>query len=150
MMLSCGLLMYVTAPVRVLLVHPGGPYWRSEDLGAWSIPKGLADDGEDPLVAAQREFEEETGLKARAPFLELTALKQKGGKLVRCWAFKGDDNAKLQPGLSTFELEWPPKSGRLVAFPEIDEVALFAVELALRKILPGQAGFIRELEARLG
>lgn len=150
MTLSCGLLMYVNAPLRVLLVHPGGPYWRGKDLGAWSIPKGLVDDGEDPLAAAQREFEEETGLKPQAPFLELTALKQKSGKLVRCWAFEGNDTMKLEPGPSTFELEWPPKSGRRVAFREIDEVSLFEIDLALRKILVGQAQFVRELEARLG
>ena len=103
----------------------------------------------EPLQAALREFTEETGLKAREPFIELTALKQKSGKLVRCWAFEGDANARLAPGASMFELEWPPKSGRRVAFPEVDEVRMFSVEDALQKISPGQAGFIRELAARL-
>lgn len=149
MQVSCGLLMYVKAPLRVLLAHPGGPYWRRKDLGAWSIPKGLADTREEPLAAARREFEEETGLKAKAPFVELTPLKQKSGKLVRCWAFEGEARANYAPGASTFDVEWPPRSGKRASFPEVDEVRLFAIEQAQAKILPGQAGFIRELEQRL-
>lgn len=150
MIVSCGLLMYLTLPFRVLLAHPGGPYWRGKDLGAWSVPKGLPDTGEDHLAAAIREFEEETGLKPNPPFIELTPLKQKSGKLVRCWAFESaDDSPALAPGVSTFELEWPPKSGQRIAFPEVDELQLFAFDEALSKILPGQAGFVRELERRL-
>lgn len=130
MQVSCGLLMYASAPLRVLLAHPGGPYWRGKDDGAWSIPKGLADPGEEPLQAALREFTEETGLKAREPFIELTALKQKSGKLVRCWAFEGQAQQSYQPGASMFEVEWPPKSGKQASFPEVDELRLFAVNQA--------------------
>lgn len=132
----------------VLLVHPGGPYWRGKDEGAWSIPKGLPDPGEDQLAAAQREFTEETGLAAKGPFLALTPLKQKSGKLVKCWAFEG----KRQPipiGQSTFEIEWPPHSGKRATFPEVDRAEFFSPEEALMKILPGQAPFVRELEALL-
>ena len=111
MTVSCGLLMYLKAPLRILLVHPGGPYWRGKDLGAWSAPKGLPDPGENDLAAAIREFEEETGLKPRAPFLELSPLRQKSGKLVRCWAFEGDPSAPIKLGASRFEIEWPPGSG---------------------------------------
>lgn len=149
MQVSCGLLMFVRTPLRVLLAHPGGPYWQGKDLGAWSIPKGLAEAGEDPLATAVREFEEETGLTPQPPFHELAPLKQKSGKLVRCWVFEGEAQASYAPGASTFELEWPPKSGKREAFPEVDEVRLFEIEEALGKVLPGQAGFIRELEERL-
>jgi predicted NUDIX family NTP pyrophosphohydrolase len=139
--------MYVPEPLRVLLVHPGGPYWRNKDLGAWSIPKGLVDAGEDPLAAAQREFTEETGLVAAAPFLELKPLKQKGGKLVRCWAFQGRDTPVILGG-SKFEMEWPPRSGRKQTFPEVDDAQLFSVDEALRRILAGQAAFVHELHDR--
>ena len=149
MTVSCGLLMYLKAPLRVLLVHPGGPYWRGKDLGAWSAPKGLPEPGEIDLAAAMREFEEETGLKPRAPFLELSPLKQKSGKLVRCWAFEGDPSAPITIGASRFEIEWPPGSGRTESFPEVDEARLFSPSEALTKILPGQAGFITELQALL-
>lgn len=149
MPVSCGLLMFVRAPLRVLLVHPGGPYWRGKDLGAWSVPKGLAEHGEDALAAAIREFEEETGLKAEAPFMHLAPLKQKSGKLVQCWAFEGNPSAPIAPGASTFELEWPPRSGKRASFPEVDDARLFELPEALLKILPGQAGFIRELASRL-
>lgn len=149
MELSCGLLMYVTAPLRVLLAHPGGPYWRGKDLGVWSIPKGLAGPDERPFDAAKREFTEETALAPRPPFLELTPLKQNSGKLVRCWAFEGEAQDTFAPGASSFELEWPPKSGKRARFPEVDALELFDIEKALTKILPGQAGFVRELRARL-
>jgi predicted NUDIX family NTP pyrophosphohydrolase len=150
MTVSCGLIMYLAAPLRALLVHPGGPYWQGKDKGAWSVPKGLANPGEDELAAAIREFSEETGRNARGPFIELTPLKQKGGKLVRCWAFEGDADAIVEPGASTFEMEWPPRSGRHTSFPEVDDARLFEITEALEKILPGQAGFLRELETRLG
>lgn len=149
MAVSCGLLMYLAAPMRVLLVHPGGPYWRGKDNGAWSIPKGLPDPGEDQHAAAVREFEEETGLQPRGPFLDLGVLKQKSGKLVRCWAFEGDPDAAIAAGSSRFEMEWPRHSGRRQSFPEVDDARLFSVDEALQKILPGQASFIRGLEVRL-
>jgi predicted NUDIX family NTP pyrophosphohydrolase len=105
--------------------------------------------GEAPLDAARREFHEETGLTARAPFEELEPLRQKGGKLVRCWTFAGDAATPPAPGASTFEIEWPPGSGRFVTFPEVDAVSLFSLEEARRKILPSQAGFIAQLIDRL-
>lgn len=148
MTVSCGLLMYLTTPLRVLLVHPGGPYWRGKDLGVWSIPKGLADAGEDELAAAQREFREETGVAPRGPFFDLGALKQKSGKLIRCWAFEGDADAVIAPGPSQFEIEWPPRSGRRAFFSEVDDARLFEIEAALLKVLPGQADFIRALATR--
>ena len=150
MQISCGLLMYTrsaSGPL-MLLVHPGGPFWRNRDEGAWSIPKGLADADEDLLSAAQREFTEETSLIAKGPFIELTALKQKSRKVVHCWAFEGEAKP-LMTGASHFDLEWPPRSGRMQRFPEVDDARLFAVQDALKKILPGQAGFIRELTAYL-
>jgi predicted NUDIX family NTP pyrophosphohydrolase len=142
--------MYVRndAGLRVLLAHPGGPYWRNKDLGAWSIPKGLAEDGEDLLAAAQREFREETSLTPRPPFAPLTPLRQKSGKRVHCWAFEGEDDlAGFSSGL--FEMEWPPRSGRMASFPEIDRIALFGLDEAHQRIIPGQAGFIDELDALL-
>lgn len=148
MTVSCGLLMYLKAPLRVLLVHPGGPYWRGKDNGVWSIPKGLPNPGEEQLDAAQREFLEETGITPRGPFIDLDTLKQKSGKLVRCWAFEGDAGAKIAPGPSLFEMEWPPRSGKRACFLEVDEARLFELDEALRKILPGQAGFIRALAER--
>jgi predicted NUDIX family NTP pyrophosphohydrolase len=149
MSVSCGLLMYLKAPLRVLLVHPGGPYWRDKDKGVWSIPKGLPDPGEDEFAAARREFNEETGITPLGPFLDLGALKQKSGKLVRCWAFKGDDAAEISPGRSQFEMEWPPRSGERAFFPEVDDARLFEFEDALQMILPGQAPFVRDLAARV-
>ncbi len=147
---SCGLLSYTRLPegLAVLLVHPGGPYWRGKDLGAWSIPKGVAEDGEDLLAAARREFKEETNLEARPPFLELTPLKQKSGKTIHCWAFEGEhDLARFKSG--AFTLEWPPRSGMNVEFPEVDEARRFFLEEARAKIVPGQAPFIAELEKAL-
>ena len=148
--LSCGLLMYSMAEgaVSVLLVHPGGPYWRGKDLKAWSIPKGLPEPGEDLLAAAQREFFEETGLQAQAPFSPLTPIRQKGGKIVHCWAFRGDA-APVGVGASQVEIEWPPRSGKRVSFPEIDDAQLFDLATASEKILPAQLGFLLELEALL-
>jgi predicted NUDIX family NTP pyrophosphohydrolase len=144
---SCGLLMYSHAggALTVFLAHPGGPYWRRRNEGAWTIPKGEPLPGEDLLVAAQREFSEETGLKPSGPFVPLAAISQKGGKIVHCWAF--ESKAATAPPLvsNTFEIEWPPRSGRVQSFPEIDRAGFFPIDEALRLILPGQAGFIREL-----
>lgn len=150
MKVSCGLLMYLKAPLRVLLVHPGGPYWAGKDKGVWSLPKGLPDPGEDELAAAMREFEEETAIAPRGPFLSLGGLKQKSGKLVRCWAFEGDAGAVIAPGPSKFEIEWPPHSGQRARFAEVDDARLFDIDEALTKISPGQAGFIRALATALG
>src|SRR5690242_20004649 len=146
MQLSCGLLMHTprdVAPLRVLLVHPGGPFWRNKDRGAWSIPKGLAENGEDALDAARREFFEETGVHPTPPFRELTPIVQKGAKMVRCWTFEGEERPIL-PGASGFEIEWPPRSGKRAWFPEVDQLGFFALAEALVKILPAQAAFLRE------
>jgi len=140
--------MYVGAPPTVLLVHPGGPYWRNKDAGAWSIPKGAPAPGEDLLAAAQREFREETGLEPRGPYLKLTPRRQPSGKLIHCWAFEGDgDLSKFQSG--RFELEWPPHSGKMLSFPEADRAELLPIDLATTKLLAGQRPFLRELATLL-
>lgn len=147
---SAGILLYrlVNGATEVLLVHPGGPFWAKKNLGAWSIPKGEFDDDEDPLAAAIRETEEETGLKASGEFIELTPLKQKSGKLVYAWALQKDiDPAKVKS--NHFEIEWPPKSGTKRSFPEIDKAAWYGLDEARKKIIEGQASFITELELKL-
>lgn len=134
--------------IEVLLVHPGGPFWAGKDLGAWSIPKGEYDDTEDPLAAAQREFGEETGWLAAPPFFPLGSVKQRSGKVVIAWAFEGDhDPATLAS--NTFEMQWPPRSGRLQVYPEADRAAWFDAADARRKIIASQAGLIDELERLL-
>jgi predicted NUDIX family NTP pyrophosphohydrolase len=148
---SAGLLMYRIRDgvVEVLLVHPGGPYFRNKDEGAWSIPKGEVEPDEDRLMAARREFEEETGLAPSGPFVALTSVRQKGGKLVDAWAFKGDCDPSTIAS-NTFTMEWPPRSGRQVTFPEIDRSGFFDLDTARRKINPAQASLIDELAALLG
>jgi predicted NUDIX family NTP pyrophosphohydrolase len=149
--IAAGLLLYRrrSSGLEVLLVHPGGPFWARKDLGAWSIPKGEIDPGEDPAAAARREFREETGLDVSDPGLPLGQRKQPGGKLVHIWAAEGDfDPARLQS--NTFELEWPKGSGRMRTFPEVDRAAWFELPEARRRILPGQAPFLDALTAALG
>jgi predicted NUDIX family NTP pyrophosphohydrolase len=134
--------------LEVLLVHPGGPFWRKKDAGAWSIPKGEFDQ-EDPLAAAKREFTEETGMQLEGEPVALTPQKQKGGKVVYGWMIEGDvDPSRIQSNV--FELEWPPKSGKMQVFPEIDKAEWFPTEVALKKINPGQAPLIRELIEKIG
>jgi predicted NUDIX family NTP pyrophosphohydrolase len=129
---------------EVLLVHPGGPFWTKRDLGAWSIPKGEFVPGEDPLTAARREFEEETGIVPKGEFIPLTPCRQAGGKVVHAWAFEGDcDPAKIVS--NTFVLEWPPGSGRRQEFLEVDRAAWFPLEVAKLKLVSGQVGFVEEL-----
>jgi len=143
---SAGLLLYRdrAAGVEVLLVHPGGPFWARKDDGAWSIPKGEFADGEDPLAAARREFEEETGMRPEGEFSTLVPVKQPGGKMVHAWAVRGDfDPAGLRS--NTFSMEWPPRSGRLSEFPEVDRAGWFTLDDARRKILKGQAGVLDQL-----
>ena len=131
-----------------MLVHPGGPFWAKKDLGAWSIPKGLADDGEDLLDAAKREFLEETGMAVDGDFLELGAHKQPGGKTIVAFACEGDfDPASLKS--NAFSLEWPPGSGRTAEFPEVDRAAWYSIDEALKKINKGQRPIIAALEALL-
>jgi predicted NUDIX family NTP pyrophosphohydrolase len=132
------------AAPEVLLVHPGGPFWTKRDLGAWSIPKGEFAPGEDPLAAARREFEEETGIMPAGEFIPLSTRRQPSGKLVHAWAFEADCDP-LTIVSNTFEIEWPPGSGRRQAFPEVDRAAWFPLDLALRKLVSGQAGFVEEL-----
>jgi predicted NUDIX family NTP pyrophosphohydrolase len=146
---SAGLLMYRRSRegLEVLLVHPGGPFWKKKDDGAWSIPKGEYGAGEDPLDAARREFQEETGLVAQAPFTPLTPIKQPGGKIVQAWAFEGDRDAEALKS-NTFSMEWPPGSGRRQEFQEVDRAGWFGIEDAKRKILRGQVGLLAELATR--
>ena len=128
-------------------MHPGGPFWAKKDEEAWSIPKGELAVGEAPLIAARREFEEETGCRAQGPFIPLTPITQRGGKIVQAWAVEGDcDPAQLRSNL--FSLEWPPKSGKRQQFPEVDRAEWFSVPVALQKINPAQRGFVSELTTR--
>jgi predicted NUDIX family NTP pyrophosphohydrolase len=147
---SAGILMYRirNQTLEVLLVHPGGPFWARKDLGAWSIAKGEYDLGEDPLEAAKREFQEETGHPANGRFLALGQIKQPGGKVVTAWALEGDLDAQSIRS-NTFTMEWPPKSGKMSVFPEVDRAGWFAMDLAKDKILKGQVGFLEELEKML-
>jgi predicted NUDIX family NTP pyrophosphohydrolase len=148
--ISAGLLMYRwrEGELEVLLVHPGGPLFRNKDAGAWTVPKGLVEAGEELLAAAEREFEEETQLKPRGPFLALTPIKQKGGKLVHVWAFQGDcDPAAIVS--NQFRMQWPPRSGKWQEFPEIDRAEFFDAESARRKINAAQAALIDQLQTLL-
>ena len=143
---SAGLLLFreTAAGLEVLLVHPGGPFWAKKDDGSWSIPKGEFEDGEEPLAAAKREFEEEMGVPATGEFMLLKPLKQPSGKLVFAWEVRSDfDPSRLKSNM--FSMEWPPKSGRQREFPEVDKAAWFDVETARRKILKGQAPFLDQL-----
>jgi predicted NUDIX family NTP pyrophosphohydrolase len=143
---SAGILMYRRGKngLEVLLVHPGGPFWAKKDLGAWSIPKGEYSEAEEPLAVAMREFEEETGLRPQGDFQPLGELLQPGRKIVTAWATPGDfDVATLKS--NTFEMEWPPKSGRKTAFPEVDRAEWFSLDRARQKILPGQKEFVYRL-----
>jgi len=147
---AAGLLLYRrrSLGVEVLLAHPGGPFWARKDLGAWTIPKGEIDPGEDPVSAARREFREEIGLDVTAPVEPLGQIKQPGGKIVLIWAAEGDfDPARLAS--NTFEMEWPKGSGHVRIFPEVDRAAWFDLGEARRRILPGQAPFLEALVTSL-
>lgn len=157
--LSAGLLLYrrpatradERAPaddaVEVLLVHPGGPFWARRDDGAWSIPKGELDQGEDPLAAAEREVTEELGMPVPpGPRRDLGEIVQRGGKRVHAWAVEGDVDPATVQG-NHFELEWPPRSGRVQSFPEVDRAAWFTLSSARRKILPAQTELLDRLAA---
>jgi predicted NUDIX family NTP pyrophosphohydrolase len=145
-----GILLYRRgeAGLEVLLVHPGGPFWAKKDLGAWSIPKGEHDEGEDAQACARREFEEETG-SAPAPgeLLDLGSVRQKAGKVVQAWALEGDlDPAGVRS--NTFTLQWPPRSGQVREFPEVDRAEWFPVDAARARINPAQAAFLDRLGER--
>jgi predicted NUDIX family NTP pyrophosphohydrolase len=142
--------MYRTTSGRleVLLVHPGGPFWRRKDLGAWTIPKGEYGPDEDPLGAARREFQEETGRQPHGPFLPLAAVKQAGGKAISAWAFEDDwDPAQLHS--NTFTVEWPKGSRKFQTCPEVDRAQWFDLPEARRRINPAQVAWLEELERRI-
>jgi predicted NUDIX family NTP pyrophosphohydrolase len=148
---SAGILLYRVRgdAVEVLLVHPGGPLWTSRDLGAWSIPKGEYQQDEEPLAVALREFEEETGHPPpRAGLLELGAVRQRNGKVLTAWAAPGDLDASATAS-NTFTMEWPPRSGNLQAFPEVDRAEWFGLDTAREKLLGGQAELLDRLVAAL-
>ena len=146
--ISAGILAYRrNRELEVLLAHPGGPYWRSKDLGSWSIPKVVVESG-DVVACAKREFNEETGLVADGSLLALTPLRQKSGKIVHAFALEADFDLTAFSS-NQFEMEWPPRSGKLQSFPEVDRIAYFTAATARRKILPGQRAFIEELVRKL-
>ena len=148
---SAGVLLYRRsgAGLEVLLVHPGGPFWQRKDIGAWSIPKGEFDATETAEVAALREFREETGVTLAGALIALAPVRQSRGKVVHAFAMEGDlDPATIHS--NTFDLEWPPRSGRVQAFPEIDRAAWFALDEARRRIVAGQQPILDELAIRFG
>lgn len=147
---SAGLVLYRRAAggLEVFLAHPGGPFWRGRDAGAWTIPKGLLDQGEAPLDAARREFQEETGLAPGGPFLPLGSVRQKAGKTVHAWACEGDaDPARVSSNQT--RTEWPRGSGRWITYPEVDRCAWFPLAEARDRLNPAQVEFIGRLEAAL-
>jgi predicted NUDIX family NTP pyrophosphohydrolase len=144
---SAGLLLYRQSgeSVEVFLVHPGGPFWTRRDDGAWSIPKGEFVDGEDPLEVAKREFKEETGFDIEGEFEAMRPTRQAGGKLVYAWAVQGDINASVIRS-NSFSMEWPPRSGKIQDFPEVDRGEWFDLTSAKRKILKGQLEILEQLQ----
>jgi predicted NUDIX family NTP pyrophosphohydrolase len=155
--ISAGLLLYHRGPkgLEVLLAHPGGPLYARKDEGVWTIPKGVPDEGETDLPAvARREFCEETGLavediQIHEKLIPLGEARQKSGKVIHIWAIEGDVPPGFVPRSNTFEMEWPPHSGRRGTFPEIDRAELFTIDEARRRIAPGQAVFLDRLVAQL-
>jgi predicted NUDIX family NTP pyrophosphohydrolase len=148
---SAGLLLFRRngGALDVFLVHPGGPFWKNKDAGSWTIPKGEFASGEPPLDAARRELTEETGLRVEGPFLPLGSVKQAGGKVVHAWAVEADVDAGAIKS-NTFQIEWPPRSGRMAEFPEIDRAAWFSHESAAEKISAAQREFIVRLQSAVG
>ena len=148
---SAGVLMFrrVGESADVLLVHPGGPFWAKKDDGAWSIPKGLLDEGEDALTAAKREFEEETGLRPDGAFIDLGVFKQPSGKEISAFAIEGAFDLESFRS-NNFAMEWPPRSGRMTEFPEADRAGWFGPQQALEKIIKGQRPIVQALLERLG
>ncbi len=147
---SAGVLLYrrTSRGIEVLLVHPGGPFWAKKDDGVWSIPKGLVEPGEDPIAVARREFEEETGALLQGDLVPLGTVAQSRAKTIEVWAAEGDfDPATLRS--NTFSMEWPPRSGRMQAFPEVDRAQWFGPDAAFDKILKGQRPVIEALLQRL-
>jgi len=147
MKVSAGLLMYriKNNQIEVFLVHHGGPFWKGKDSGAWSIPKGEVNEGEELLSAAKREFFEETGIEPKGKFIPLGQVKQKSGKIVYAWAFMGDFSGFLTRQ-NIIEIEFPPKSGKKIKVPEIDKASFFSLEIAKEKIIPAQREFLDRLK----
>ena len=147
---SAGILVYrrKKGPIEVFLLHQGGPFWAKKDFGAWSIPKGEFEEGEDALAAAKREFKEETGLEIADHFFPLSPIKQKSGKVIHIFATEGDLDEKKAVS-NTFEMEWPARSGKIKKFPENDKAEWFSLEVAKQKISSGQVGFLLELEEKI-
>jgi predicted NUDIX family NTP pyrophosphohydrolase len=148
--ISAGILVYrfTSGVLEVFLVHPGGPFWAKRDQGSWSIPKGELDDGAGLLETAKREFREETGLPIEGEFVELTPSRQPSGKRVHAWAVNGEIDPSCVKS-NTFSMEWPPRSGKQQEFPEVDRGQWFAMPEAYEKLLPGQRGFLEELEQKV-
>ena len=143
---SAGILLYrfKEGKLQVMLVHPGGPFWKKKDRGAWSIPKGICESGEATIDAAKREFKEETGFDVDGEFIDLGEIRQPSGKIVHVWAVEGDlDTKKIRS--NTFQLEWPKGSGKIREFPEVDRGEWFDIEVAMEKITKGQKGFLERL-----
>ncbi len=149
--LSAGILMYriKAGAVEVLLAHPGGPLFQDKDDGAWTIPKGEPEAGEELLAAARREFSEEIGFDPNGPFIALAPIQQKGGKIVHAWACEGDCDPSCIRS-NSFSIEWPPKSGRRQTFPEVDRAEFFSLGEAKKRINPRQIAFLEELAALVG
>lgn len=152
--ISSGLVIYRRAQgeapvIEFFLVHPGGPYWTRKDDGAWSIPKGEIEEGEDLLAAAKRETREETGFSIRGRFRRLSPVRQPSGKLIHSWMVEVEDLDPAALKSCTFDMEWPPRSGRMASFPEADRAAWFGVPEAMKKILPGQRSILEKALARL-
>ncbi len=143
---SAGILLYriKEKQLQIFLVHPGGPFWKNKDAGAWSIPKGEYETGEDAFATAKKEFEEETGQSITGNFISLNTIKQKSGKLVIAWAVEGDIN-ELNIKSNEFEMEWPPRSGKKIKVPEVDKGGWFTVEEAKIRINIAQVGLIDQL-----
>lgn len=147
---SAGILLFriIDRRPEVFLVHPGGPFWAKKDTGSWSIPKGEFGEDENPQDAARREMEEETGIKTEGPFIELTPVRQRSGKIIYTWALQQDADPQSITS-NFFEMEWPPKSGLSQSFPEIDRAAWFELPQAKKMLVPGQVAILDELETKL-
>jgi predicted NUDIX family NTP pyrophosphohydrolase len=151
MKMSAGLLVYRLRndQPEVFLVHPGGPFWAKKDFGSWSIPKGEYSEGEEAFAAAKREFFEETGCEGKGDFQELGTIRQPSGKKITAWAVAGECDAETARS-NTFRMEWPPRSGREVEFPEVDRAEWFSLDAARRKIAKGQLGFLERFSSSQG
>lgn len=148
---SAGILLYsvFNKSIKVFLVHPGGPFWKNKDLGAWSIPKGEFVDGEDALDAAIREFKEETGTTVSGNFIELSPVKLKSGKIIHAWALEGDIDPSKVKCETYIDVEWPPRTGKTLSIPEVDRGEWFLTDEAKKKINPSQAALIDELIGKI-